>query len=172
MSAQFFTERLIATPLGELDYAELRALHADSRAADALSGDGQPIPPEGTREFLARCANHWSLHGFGIWGFRDRSTNAFVGYAGLEHTGGSPVQGVELLYAVNSNRWNSGLDTEMARATLEHGSNRASRAAICAFTLPANTASRRVMEKLGFHFAGEIVHANLPHVLYRLQSPA
>jgi [ribosomal protein S5]-alanine N-acetyltransferase len=27
-----------------------------------------------------------------------------------------------------------------------------------------------VMEKLGFEYEREVVHANLPHVLYRLQS--
>jgi RimJ/RimL family protein N-acetyltransferase len=33
-----------------------------------------------------------------------------------------------------------------------------------------NRASRRVMEKLGFEYEREVVHANLPHVLYRLST--
>ena len=36
------------------------------------------------------------------------------------------------------------------------------------YTLPGNLASRRVMEKLGFTYEREVVHADLPHVLYRL----
>ena len=39
---------------------------------------------------------------------------------------------------------------------------------IVAFTLTTNGASRRVMEKLGFRFERDIIHAGLPHVLYRL----
>jgi [ribosomal protein S5]-alanine N-acetyltransferase len=42
--------------------------------------------------------------------------------------------------------------------------------AVVTYTLPYNAASRRVMEKLGFEYEREVVHADLPHVLYRLQS--
>ena len=38
---------------------------------------------------------------------------------------------------------------------------------LIAFTLPDNLASRRVMEKAGFAYEREILHAGLPHVLYR-----
>ena len=38
-------------------------------------------------------------------------------------------------------------------------------------TAPDNRGSRRVMEKLGLSYEREVVHADLPHVLYRLQSP-
>jgi RimJ/RimL family protein N-acetyltransferase len=41
-----------------------------------------------------------------------------------------------------------------------------------AFTLPTNTGSRRVMEKLGFHYEREISRAGLAHVLYRLTNNA
>jgi RimJ/RimL family protein N-acetyltransferase len=35
------------------------------------------------------------------------------------------------------------------------------------FTLPNNLASRRVMDKAGFRYERNFIHANLPHVLYR-----
>ena len=38
---------------------------------------------------------------------------------------------------------------------------------LVSFTLPDNTGSRRVMEKLGFSHDRDIIHAGLPHVLYR-----
>jgi hypothetical protein len=37
-------------------------------------------------------------------------------------------------------------------------------------SLPTNCASRRVMEKVGLSFERDIVHANLPNVLYRLRN--
>ena len=40
-----------------------------------------------------------------------------------------------------------------------------------ALTLPHNAASRRVMEKVGFGYDRDIVHAGLAHVLYRLGRP-
>ena len=36
-------------------------------------------------------------------------------------------------------------------------------------TLPHNVRSRAVMERLGMTYAGEVVHADLPHVLYLLR---
>jgi ribosomal-protein-alanine N-acetyltransferase len=42
---------------------------------------------------------------------------------------------------------------------------------VVAFTLPTNWASRRVMEKVGFTFERDIVHAGLRHVLYRIANP-
>jgi [ribosomal protein S5]-alanine N-acetyltransferase len=41
-----------------------------------------------------------------------------------------------------------------------------------AFTLATNQASRRVMEKVGGQFESDIVHAGLPHVLYRITREA
>ena len=43
---------------------------------------------------------------------------------------------------------------------------------VVAFTLPTNTPSRAVLERLGFTFAGDVVHADLLHVLYRLPAAA
>jgi len=36
-----------------------------------------------------------------------------------------------------------------------------------AFTLPTNVASRRVMDNAGFQYERDVVHADLPQVLYR-----
>jgi RimJ/RimL family protein N-acetyltransferase len=40
---------------------------------------------------------------------------------------------------------------------------------LVAFTLPENVRSRRVMEKAGLFYERDIVHAGLPHVLYRIR---
>ncbi len=40
--------------------------------------------------------------------------------------------------------------------------------AIISYALPTNRASERVMEKQGFRYERDIVHAGLPHVFYRL----
>jgi hypothetical protein len=44
-------------------------------------------------------------------------------------------------------------------------------AELVALTLPHNAASRGVMEKVGFTYDRDIVHAGLAHVLYRLARP-
>ena len=61
------------------------------------------------------------------------------------------------------------LRTELAHACVEVGFEQLGLLEIVAFTLPDNIASRRVMEKAGFRYERDIVHAGLPHVLYRRQ---
>lgn len=53
----------------------------------------------------------------------------------------------------------------MARAVLEIGFRDLAMRSLIAFTLPENTASRRVMEKLGMQYEGVIEHAGLPRGL-------
>ena len=66
-------------------------------------------------------------------------------------------------------RWGQGLATALAHAAI--ADRRSPRAAglsqIVAGSLPGNLASRRVMEKTGFVYERDIVHEDLPHVLYR-----
>ena len=40
------------------------------------------------------------------------------------------------------------------------------------FTLTTNHASQRVMEKVGFRYECNVLHAGLPHVFYRLTASA
>lgn len=75
--------------------------------------------------------------------------------------------------------WNQGFATEAARAVLEWGFTQRSLKEIVSFTVPANLASRRVMEKIGMRYVpgGDFDHPNLAvnhplrrHVLYCLDS--
>ncbi len=164
----FRTDRLVAAPLRPGDFADLRRLHGDPRVMATLSADGQPLPEEETRRALRRHLDHWQRHGYGLWAFRDPADGRFVGYCGLKHTEVDGKDEVELAYAVVADDWGRGLATEMAEAALGVGFERLGLPEVVCFTLTTNRASRRVMEKAGFTYEREIVHAGLPHVLYRL----
>jgi [ribosomal protein S5]-alanine N-acetyltransferase len=75
---------------------------------------------------------------------------------------------VGLAYAVMSDYWNQGFATEMAWASLDVGFRRLGFPEIASWTLPANLASQRVLEKLGFRYEREFEFAGLPHHFYRL----
>jgi RimJ/RimL family protein N-acetyltransferase len=60
----------------------------------------------------------------------------------------------------------------MAKAILTVGFEHLGLSTVVAFTLPTNRASRRVMEQVGCTFERNIVHAGLPHVLYRIKAAA
>ena len=52
-----------------------------------------------------------------------------------------------------------------------HSTDAGGKEEVVCFTLTTNRASQRVMEKAGFEYARDIVHAGLPHVFYRLTAP-
>jgi RimJ/RimL family protein N-acetyltransferase len=164
------TPRLIGTPAGPGDFADIRRLHSDPRVMMTLSADGNIFSEEQSVSFLKRAADHWNAHGFGLWTLRTQSDGDFVGYGGIKHTGVEGRDEIELAYAITSDHWRKGFATEISRAALKHGFDTMHLERIVAFTLPHNKASRTVMEHCGFTYNRDIVHANLPHVLYILDA--
>lgn len=133
-----------------------------------LAADGQPKGEAFTRAVLTRLRQHWQRHEFGVWMLFEKDRGRFVGYAGIRHIELEGAPEVEILYAIRSDRWGAGYATEAAREALRRGFMHPAPASIVAFTLPHNRASRAVIEKCALRFEGEIVHAGLPHVLYRI----
>lgn len=159
--------KLKPSPLVEADLGELCRMHADVRVMATLGGVRSE---ERTREFLRTNLAHWDEHGFGLWMFREAATGAFVGRAGLRHVRIAGREEVELAYALMPEFWGRGLATELARGLVRIAFEELALAELVAFTITTNQASRRVMEKVGFAFERELVHAGVPHVLYRRRS--
>jgi [ribosomal protein S5]-alanine N-acetyltransferase len=121
---------------------------------------------------LRAKVDHWDRHGFGMWMLRDRETGEMVGRGGLQYTYTAGLNDVEAGWAVVPERWGEGLATELAHACVEVAFEQLDLLEIVAFTLPDNVASRRVMDKAGFAYERDIIHAGLPHVLYRRRRPS
>ncbi len=116
---------------------------------------------------LARDRSHWQRHGFGPWFLTDLETHEFVGRAGLNWTVVEGEEMVELPWAVRESYRGQGLATEGAKAAI--GVARAlGLDRVVSLTLVQNTASRRVMEKAGLAYRGDVTHAGLPHAFYVL----
>ncbi len=158
------TRRLSAERLSDAHFGELCRMHRDERVMATLGGTRSD---EETRRFLRSNLDHWERHGYGLFVFRERTSGDFVGRGGLRRVALDGRDEIELAYAVMAEFWGRGLAREMAQASLELGFDRLGLADIVALTLTGNVASRRVMERLGFRFERDIVHAGLPHVHYR-----
>jgi len=74
--------------------------------------------------------------------------------------------GVELGYRLCLKFWGDGYAKEAATAILSYGLGDLRLARIMAFALPQNRASLRVLEKLGFQYLRDFIHAGLAHRLY------
>ncbi len=95
-----------------------------------------------------------------------------VGRGGLQHTYVPGLNAIEVAWAIVPARWNQGLATELAAASVQTAFEMLGLRELVALTLAENIASRRVMEKSGFRFERDIDHVGLPHALYRQPAPA
>ncbi len=167
---ELHTRRLVGTPADPGGFADIRRLHGDPRVMATLSADGNTFSDAQSRAFLKNAAEHWKLHGFGLWLLRDQNGGEFVGYGGIKHAVVEGRDEIELAYAIRSDCWGKGFATEISIAALKLGFDVIRLDRIVAFTLPHNLASRAVMEHCGFTYDRNIVHAGLPHVLYILEA--
>ncbi|MBW4687918.1 MAG: GNAT family N-acetyltransferase [Komarekiella atlantica HA4396-MV6] len=162
----FTTSRLFAERLRFQHLNELYRMHQNTQVMATLGGVRSD---EATRLFILNNLNHWQQYGFGLWVFRDKVNHQFVGRAGLRNTDVEGMSEIELAYALMTKFWGKGLATEMGEKILKVSFEVLNLHEIVCFTLTTNKASQRVMEKLGFQYERDIIHANLPYLLYRLK---
>jgi [ribosomal protein S5]-alanine N-acetyltransferase len=164
------TARLVAERLKPAHQHELSLLLRDPRIARTLWPGEAPPSESQLLHSLADKLDHWKRYGFGLWLLRDRDTGVVVGRGGLQHTHVGGHDEIEAGWAIAPERWGEGLATELAHACTAVAFEQLELKQIVAFTLPANVASRRVMEKSGFAYVGEVTYKGLAHVLCRAVS--
>ncbi len=158
------TPRLLLTRMHADDLDDLVRMYRDPHVMATLGGVRSAAQ---TAQYLDQQLAHWEQHGFGYWTARDPLSGQFAGRGGVRY---ATVEGrleVEVGYGLLPEFWGRGLATELARESVRVAFTDLHRLDLVSFTLPTNAASRRVMEKAGFRYERDIVHADLPHVLYR-----
>jgi RimJ/RimL family protein N-acetyltransferase len=129
-----------------------------------------PLPPFNAgaiEELVEGDRDHWADHGYGPWVLIERETGTFAGRGGLHWTVVEETAMVELAWSVEPSLHSRGYATEMAEEAIAWARELRIEELV-ALVLPANLASRRVAEKVGCAESGEVEHAGLPHLLYRL----
>lgn len=165
----FETRRLQARPVRPGDEPLLAEILQDEQAAGTVGGVRSD---EEIRELLRRLVWHRDTFGFGAWIFGDRDSGRFAGYGGLLRTRAAGELEVEVMYSLAPRCWGRGLATEIAAALVRVAFDGLGLEGLVSYAVPANAASRRVMEKLGMRFDREITCSNEQQVLYRLSAPA
>ena len=164
MVAGFSTARLDAKPLDESHLAELCVMHDDP---DVMIYLGGVRDAETTRQYIADSIDHWARHGFGTWGLRAKD-GTFAGRCALRHIEIDGVDEVEIGYSLTKEFWGQVLATEVAAKLVEIAFDECGLTDIIAFAVAEHAASRRVMEKVGFHFECEKEIQGAYCALYRL----
>ncbi len=173
------TERLLLRRWRPSDRAPFARVNADPRVAAHLPAT---LSRAESDAFAARIEAHFDRHGFGLWAVEIRDGAPFAGFIGLSvpRFEASFTPCVEIGWRLGAKHWGHGYATEGARAALAFGFDVLGLEEIVSFTVPANTPSRRVMEKIGMTHtpADDFDHPLLPpghplrrHVLYRIAHP-
>jgi ribosomal-protein-alanine N-acetyltransferase len=157
------TERLLLRPPCAEDLEHFVALYSDPAVMRFLDG---VRTREQTAERLAYMIRHWEGFGFGIRVLLDRRDSSFVGRCGISYA--HALGDAELAYTLVRHSWGQGLATEAARATLAEALGRLSLPRVVAYAEPDNTASRRVLLKVGMTADGTASINGRPALRYRI----
>lgn len=128
---------------------------------------------------ITRMEEHFERQSFGAWAVEIPGATPFAGFIGLfvPRFEAHFTPCVEIGWRLDEPYWGHGYATEGALAVTTFGFNVLHLNEIVSFTVPSNTRSRRVMEKIGMTHtpADDFDHPALPvghrlrgHVLYRL----
>lgn len=173
------TERLILRPAEERDRAGLRAQCADPEVMRYLL----PVEDEAALQALIdRLAGYQHSHGFTFWTMERREDGAFVGLCGLKPGApDTPIENMlEIGWRIGRDFFGQGYAREAAQAVLDWAWANTNFDEVVAITVPANTASWGLMERLGMtrDLAMDFDHPLVPddsplkrHIMYRIARP-
>lgn len=159
------TKRLTLRPLSLSDQSSMvNAIMSDMDVMYWLPYSDAVSTFEGQQEVALGYINDfikpWDTFGFGVWAACIRDTEIgplgdFIGYCGFlpEQVKGA---GPEIAYAVKKSMWGKGLITEALMACLDWIFIKPEISHVHAVTDKTNTASRRVMEKVGMTYEKDV----------------
>lgn len=109
---------------------------------------------EQTAASIESQQRRWAAYGFGWWVFLDRATGELIGAGCIQHLGRIETNPLEIGWRLRPDQWGRGLASEAARCMGGWAFDTLDIPLLKAVAVPANTASTRVMERLGMHYTG------------------
>jgi RimJ/RimL family protein N-acetyltransferase len=176
---ELHTRRCVLRQWKDADLAPWAAMNADPevrRHFPSVATEEQATAEAG------RCRDAIAQRGWGMWALEVPGLWPFAGFVGLNvpHYDAPWVPAVEIGWRLPRAAWGQGLATEAAQAALDFAFARLGLDEVVAITIPANTPSQRVMQRLGMrrdldgdfdHPRIEAGHPMRRHVLYRMARP-
>lgn len=171
------TSRLLLRPWRDADRAPFARMNADPLVMEHFPAT---LTPGESDALVDGIRAHFDRHGYGLWAVEIPGVTPFAGFVGLSVPAFTApfTPCVEIAWRLASAQWGAGYATEGGRAVLDAAFGPLDLAAVVSFTVPANEASRRVMERLGLRhdWRDDFDHPLLPaghplrrHVLYRMR---
>ncbi len=159
------TERLLHRKFTLEDFDKLVELRSDDEVIKYLGGR-RLQNPEAIEKRLSFYIECYEKYGFGMCALIWKPTGEMIGWSGLqplEDTGETEVG-----YGMIKEFWGKCIGYETARGWLEYGFEKANLEKIVAVASPENTASWRIMEKLGMRREKTEMHYGMECVFYAI----
>ena len=146
------TERLILDIWQSSDWTVFRPMAEDSEVMRYITG-GVAWSEEQIRRFVNRQMELYAERGFCRWRVLNAASGEFMGFCGVGFWGDGLEP--EIGWWLARQHWGRGFATEAARCALGDIFERVRLERIVSVAMVGNSASRRVMEKLGLRFERE-----------------
>ena len=154
-----------------MTHADVEAVHGmwTDPAVRRYLWDDTVISKERAQETVLGIVAGFERNGCGMWLIQERDDAAPCGFCGF--LPGAELERAELIYGLLPRAWGRGYALESARAIVAHAFDRLNVAKIVAAADVPNTASIRLMERLGMRFDRREVVGGLDLVFYELDNP-
>ena len=170
MTYDLHTRRLGFRPWTEADLDLAIGLWGDENVTHFIGG---PFSTDQIQERLAREMANLHTYRVQYWPIFLLDRGEFVGCCGLRSYRDERSV-YEIGFHLRRTYWGQGLAVEAARAVMGYAFDRLKATVLSAGHHPANVASRRVLEKLGFQYTHDELYppTGLQHPTYRLTREA
>lgn len=163
------TPRLTMRPFTLDDVDVVHALWTDAAVRRYL-WDDMAIPRERAEEMVRGIVAAFDRNGRGMWLVFVPPDDMAAGFCGFLPRN-EPAQG-ELIYGLSPAAWGRGYATEAAAAVVDHGFTALGLERIVAKADVPNTASVRVLERLGMHYVRREVVLGVDLLFYEVERGA
>jgi ribosomal-protein-alanine N-acetyltransferase len=152
------TERLLLRRFTPDDFDALFKILSNP-GVTKFFGEGDTPSREETFSLLNKYIDsYWQEYQVGKWAVVYKESHELIGFCGYTMVRKIP----EIAYLISREYWGIGLAPEAAYASLRYGFEVIDVERVIAFTRPENTASKRVLEKVGMKY--ETVEAHYGYV--------
>ena len=163
------TPRLLLREFAPEDAEALARVICD---AETMRFYPRPFDRKDVEGWIARNLRRYNDHGHGLWAMVLKQSNEMIGDCGitLQTVDGEPLP--EIGYHLRRDLWGQGLATEAACACRDWGFSKLQTNFLISLIRPENRPSWRVAERNGMTIWKQVMHAGLPHNVYRIHRQA
>ena len=150
------TKRLIINKFNMNDTAAWALIECDPKVRKFVNN--KVLTYGEAKSYVLENIESYKTNGYGRYAVRHKSNRKLIGMCGFLND----ELGIDFGYRYSRDTWGQGIGTEAAQAVIKYGLTEVALRSIVAAVLPENTASEKILIKLGFlfeeqtHFMGKL----------------